>query len=99
MPPYHLTLEAIEQLSTLVTMVYLLYLMSNFVVALTLSLDLLLIVATFLTQRYMDKHLFVRRMGLRLGYRPPYTRAQQRRMHQIYLAGHRHLGAPPQNDP
>ena len=95
MPPLYLLMEAIEHLATIIFMIRMFALTADFIVALTLSLDLLLIVATFLTQRYMDHHLFLNRMGQRLGMRPPYTDAQQRRLHEIFLLGYQFREASP----
>lgn len=81
------TMEALQNFSTEVWAVLILYLWSKHLMAMTFSLDLFIILLTILASRYMNQHLILKPMGDRVGHAPPYNARQQDEIYQIFLRG------------
>lgn len=82
-------LEVIQHLSTLIVFVLLLAITAKFLLSMTFSMDLLLIIVAFFGLRILSKHQPTRRMGRQVGMHPLYTKRQCDELFQIFLAGYR----------
>jgi len=84
-----MVLEAVQWLSTLIVFILILVIAIHFFLAMTFSMDLLLIIITFFGLRVMSKQQVVRRMGRSADMRPLYTKRECNELFAIFLAGYR----------
>ena len=94
-----LLIDAIAQLSTEVFFVFSSAYIGKFIASMVFSLDLLIILLTFIVQKLASKHLTIKPMGDRLGYRLYYTRRQLDHLERVFRRGlaheRHHAGAGP----
>lgn len=79
--------DTLQEVSTEFTFVYLLYLTGQWLIGLTISLDLLVLLATVMVHRYLQRHVLIREMGERLDLSPPFSDPQQERIWAVYQKG------------
>ncbi|MGB3543993.1 hypothetical protein [Rubrivirga sp.] len=80
-----LILEAVEQISTELFFLFLLRILEDFVTQMTFYV--ILMIFAYKCFALASAHLTIKRMGDKLGYHWPYSKAEKRRLYKIFDRG------------